>query len=501
MGVMTEDDDEPLPPPGVRLRDPEDSDTLRKDLETSVMGAMQRYVHGFEYGGVRLEVDNLHYADKDHYSTAEQHEALMSDRLLARRLRGNLKLVDTATNKVLDTRKNFTLTKLPYLTQRGTFINNGSEFATVAQSRLLPGVYARKRDNGVLESHINTRPGTGPAMRLSLDPETAQYRLKMGSSDLHAYSVFKSLGVTDEELERRWGPQVLELNRSKYNKDTLNKVYSKAVPKWVRDDTLPPEQKIQAVLDTLNKAQVAKSIIRRNLPNLYDHEKRAFWRSAGRAIDMANDMTKSGTYAFNPDMGPDEVLDSWQSLDFDMEAAVKEASFDPDISPDGMQESYDSIYAGHGPRLASMKAWPKHWLDDQDSQGWLEWYRNWAAGRRSDHDARQIARWKSFKSRHGAQFVNKPSPRRAYALKNWAIDPIKMLPDDQHESFKKEMEDYRRKEYMKWFINRHDFGPDRVDALITKARNRGVAITAEKPDTGTLMTLALEGHIQPEDLK
>lgn len=494
-------DDDPLPPPGVKLRDPEDSETLRKDLEEAVIKSMGRYVNGFEYGGVRLEVGNLHYADKDKYSIAEQHEALMNDRLLARRLRGDLKLIDVATNKVLDQRKNFTLTKLPYLTQRGTFINNGSEFAAVAQSRLLPGVYARKRDNGILESHINTRPGTGPAMRLSFEPETAQYRLKMGNSDLHAYSVFRDLGVTDEELERRWGPQVLELNRSKYTKDTLNKVYSKAVPKWQRDDSLPPEQKVQAVMDTLNRAQVAKSILKRNLPNLFDREKAAFWRSAGRAIDQANEMTKSGTFQFNPDMSPEEVFDDWQSMDFSMQYAIKEANFDPDISADDMQESYDSVYAGRGPRLASMKEWPKHWLDDQDKMGWLEWYKNWTAGRRSEQDAKQIARWQSFKSRHGAQFKNNPSPRRAYALKNWAIDPLKLLPEDKRDAFKAEMDAYRRKEYAKWFINRHDFGPDRLQAIVAKAKARGAEVGDTEPDTGTLMALALEGHIQPEDLK
>lgn len=494
-------DDDPPPPPGVRLRDPEDSDALRKDLEDSVLNAMNRYVNGFEYGGVRVEVGNLHYADKDRYSLAEQQEALMSDRLLSRRLRGDIKLIDSATNKVLDQRKNFTLTKLPYLTPRGTFINNGSEFAAVAQSRLLPGVYARKRDNGVLESHINTRPGTGPSMRLSFEPETAQYRLKMGNSDLHAYSVFRDLGVTDEELERRWGPQVLELNRAKYTKDTLNKVYAKATPKWQRDDTLPPEQKVQAVMDALNRAQVAKSIIRRNLPNLYDREKAAAWRTAGRVIDQYAEMTKSGTFAFSPDLSPDEVVDSWQSLDFDMEHAIKQADFAPDITPDEMQESYDSIYNSRGPRLASMKEWPKHWLDDQDTQGWLEWYRNWNDGRRSEQDAKQIARWKSFKARHSAQFAMKPTARRAYALKNWAIDPIKLLPEEKRSAFQKEMEAYRAKEYVKWFINRHDFGPDRVAALVAKARDRGAEIGDTEPDTGTLMTLALDGHITPEDLK
>ena len=85
--------------------------------------------------------------------------------------------------------------------------------------------------------------------------------------------------------------------------------------------------------------------------------------------------------------------------------------------------------------------------------------------------------------------------------KNWAIDPIKLLPEDQHEGFQKDMDAYRSKEYVKWFVNRHDFGPDRLNALVAKARARGAEIGDEEPDTGTLMTLALNGHIQPEDLK
>lgn len=499
--VDPEDDYMPSYLHGVKLRDPEDSDGLRKDLESSMLNAMGKYVNGFEYGGVRLEVDNLHYADKDRFTQAEQQEALMSDRTLARRLRGNVRLIDTATNKVLDERKKFTLAKVPYLTHRGTFINNGSEFAAVAQSRLLPGVYARKRDNGELESHINTRPGTGPAMRVTFEPSTAQYRLKIGGSDLHAYSVFRALGVTDEELERRWGPAVLEVNRSKFNADALGKVYAKAVPKWQRDETLAPEQKVQAVLDALNNAQVAKSIIRRNLPNLFEREKSAFWRSAGRAIDAAQELVKSASMRFEPDLSPDGVMDAWQSMDFDMEDAVKQAAaFDPDLSPDDMRESYNSIYGKTGPRLASMRAWPSHWLDDQDTMGWLEWYRNYNDGRRSDQDARQIDRWKSFKRRHGAQFVLKPTPRRGYALKNWAIDPVKMLPEEKQEEFRQSMDDYRRQAYVKWFVNRHDFDQHTLSNLAIKAARRGAAVK-DSPDAGDLMTWALEGHIQPEDLQ
>lgn len=494
------EDDEVEAPPGVRLRDPEDSDTLRKDIEDGIASAMQKYVHGYEYGGVRLEIDNLHYADRDKYTLAEQREALMSDKLLARRLRGNVKLIDVETNKPLDVKKNLTLARVPYLTQRGTFISNGSEFSPISQSRLLPGAYTRRRESGELETHFNVRPGTGSAMRLSLDPVSAQYRLKIGTSDLHAYSVFKDLGVSDEELERRWGPKVLEINRSKYSKDAVDRAYMKAVPKWERDPKLPREAKAKAIVDAFNRAQVAENILKQNLPNLYNREKSAYWRQAGRAVEVAEEMRKEAAF-FDPDLTPEEVIDDFQSFDFELQDAIKEASFDPDISPDDMRESYNSIYGKTGPRLASMQSWPSHWLDNQDTQGWLEWYQNYADGRRSEQDERQIARWKSFKARHGAQFAANPTPRRAFALKNWAIDPLKLLPEDKREKVAEEMDAYRRKEYMRWFMGRHDFDKDQAARLVRKARNRGAEVPDEVPNAGTLMALALAGHITPEDLK
>lgn len=491
--------EEPQAPAGVKLRDPEDSDGLRSDLESGVMNAMQRYVHGYEYGGVRLELDNLHYADKEKYTLAEQKEALLSDKVLARRLRGNVRLVDAATNKTLDSKKNFTLARVPYVTPRGTVISNGSEFALISQSRLLPGAYTRRRENGELETHFNVRPGTGSAMRVTLDPATAQYRLKIGTSNLHAYSVFRSLGVSDEELARRWGTKILEINKSKYSKDALDRAYMKAVPKWQRDPSLPQEEKAKAVLEAFDRAQVAETVLRSNLPNLFSREKSAAWRLANLADDYAG-MVKESSSKFSPDLSPDEVIDYHQELDFDIHDAIKEASFDPDLQPDDMRESYNSIYGKHGPRLASMKEWPAHWLDDQDGMGWLDWYKNYAAGRRSDTDDRQIARWKSFKNRHAAKFVNEPTPRRAYALRNWAIDPLKLLPDDKRASFESDMEKYRRKEYMRWFMRKHDFDDDQARRLGALAKVRGFDHEGEVPDAGALMEMALGGYIKPEDI-
>jgi DNA-directed RNA polymerase beta subunit len=493
-------EDIPEPPPGVTLRDPEDSDSIREDIENSMLGAMSRYVNGYSYGGVRLELKDLKYVGPKKFTKAEQQEALLSDRLLSRRLRGTVRLVNEEDNSVLDERKNFTLAHVPYLTERGTFIDNGSEFSPVMQSRLLPGAYARRRDNGELETHFNTRPGTGSAMRVSFDPTSAQYRLRVGSSDLHAYSVFRDLGVTDEELERRWGPDILEANRAKYSRHTLDRLYKKAIPKWERDENHTAADKVAAIRSAFDKAQVAESILKQNLPNLFSHEKSAHWRTAGRAIEVAQNMVKKASEHFAPDFTAEQVFSIWETFEAPLE---KRAAFSPDLTPEELKETYNSIYGHSGPRLASMRAWPQHWLDDQDNQGWLQWYENYSAGRRGDTDDKQIARWKSFKARTGAQFVSNPTPRRAYALVNWGIDPIKLLPEDKAEGMRSEMERYRRGEYVKWFMNRHDFDDAARERLGRKAVARGATFNfnGDLPDDGVLMSMALEGHILPEDLK
>lgn len=488
----------PEPPEGVKLRHPEDSDGIRDDIETSVMGAMSRYVHGYSYGGVRLELKDLKYVGPQKFTKAQQRAALMDDSMLAKRLRGTIRLVDDNTGAVLDERRNFTLAKVPYLTERGTFINNGSEFAPVMQSRLLPGAYTRRRDNGELETHFNVRPGSGSAMRMSFDPSSAQYRLKVGSSDLHAYSVFRDLGVTDEELERRWGPEILKANQAKYSKHTLDRLYQRAVPKWERDPNRSPEDKIKDIRAAFDRAQVAESILKQNLPNLFSREKAAHWRMAGRAIDAADTLRKEAADAiFSPDLTPDQVWAQWDSVEMPL---VKRATFSPDFTPDELRESYNSIYGLSGPRLASMRRWPAHWLDDQDSQGWLQWYEKYHAGRRGETDEKQITRWKGFKARHGAAFAANPSPRRAYALMNWAIDPIKLVKEDKRDGFKEDMEKYRRGEYVRWYMQRHDFDDTQKERLVSLARKRG-AETKDLPGAGELMRLGLEGYIKPEDLK
>ena len=103
--------------------------------------------------------------------------------------------------------------------------------------------------------------------------------------------------------------------------------------------------------------------------------------------------------------------------------AALEDEFQPDLTPDDLKALgvYDQVY-GDAPSEASMKEWPEHWINKQDPLGWLQWYDRYSGGRRTDDDERQMKRWKSFKARHLAQYLKKPTPRRAAALRNWGID-------------------------------------------------------------------------------
>ena len=63
-----------------------------------------------------------------------------------------------------------------------------------------------------------------------------------------------------------------------------------------------------------------------------------------------------------------------------------------------------------------------------------------------EDDESQIKRWKAFKARHGGNaFRSNPTPRRAYALRNWAIDPTKLVKNP--EALKKLMDEYRARKY------------------------------------------------------
>ena len=494
------DDPDPIAPEGVTLWNPHDAKAMRGMIENDVLASLKKHVHGFEYGNVRLELHDLALADKPEYTLQEQREATLADKTLSRRIRGTVRLVDRESGRVLDQKKNHTILRVPWLTESGTVINAGTHQSLISQSRLLPGPYTRVRDNGETACHLVARPGTGKAMKVTMDPESAQYRIHVGgasgSSNVHAYSLFNALGVPDDDLERRWGKDVLAMNRQKVDSKALDRFYEKAVPKWSRTSEAPTQsEKAEAVRNALAQTQVTTSILHENLPTLVDREKAASWRALGAAMDLADKMEKAaGVETFAPDLSPAQLAHAVSELDFDM---CEKSAFHPDIESKDLTEARQYLHAGYGPRLASMASWPEHWLNDEDPSGWLEWYDKYSQGRRIPDDERQIMRWRRFKRLHGAKFRLNPSPRRAYALRNWAIDPLRLLDPSERAEMQKAMDAYRGTEYVKWFMTRHGFDADAEERLLQKAVSRGYRGEGTKPKQ--LLDAAAQGFLTPDD--
>lgn len=243
------------------LWDPDDHPGMRKRIETRVLDAVQKAFPS-EYGNVRLEVENPRMDGPERLSLKRQREAILRRDYLSRPLKGDLVLKDKVTGDVLDRKENTTILRVPYYTDDGVFIHNGNNYTGVMQSRMIPGAYTRRQNNGALETQFNTRIGTGKAFRVALDPAKAQFRFRVKGSDLHLYSLLKDMGVSDAAMQEAWGPEILEMNKLRYDSRAVGKAFEKMVPTFAREGY---PSTAEGVKDALNRAQIAKKPASRTL--------------------------------------------------------------------------------------------------------------------------------------------------------------------------------------------------------------------------------------------
>jgi DNA-directed RNA polymerase beta subunit len=250
-------------PKGVELRPFDDFDVVRESVLNKVY---QGYSSKFpiENDRYRIELSNLKYPEKK-FDVRDEKNALLKDQSLTMPLHGKLTLIDKTTKEPLDSVQGV-IARVPYMTHRGTYINNGNEYSVVAgQQRLKPGVYARRKDNSELESHIATASGTGQGLRLFMEPETGVYRVMVGKSRMRLYPVLKGMGVEDQEMEKWWGKDMLELNRDdKDNGKTFEKFYSKFLGRKA-DAALDPKAKMIHLLEELQRGEIDEDVAERTL--------------------------------------------------------------------------------------------------------------------------------------------------------------------------------------------------------------------------------------------
>jgi DNA-directed RNA polymerase subunit beta len=228
---------EPALPEGMRAFD--DTDKARKAIYDGVLDTLQQKFP-LSDGLHRLELTKLRYTGSQDYTQAAQKKALMSNRNLNTPLSGTWRLVDEETGKVLDEREDVVM-HVPYYTGRGTVINAGNEYSIVNQARLKPGVYTRTKQSGEHEAHFNVKPGTGRTFRMWMEPATGIFRVNVGQANIPAYPLLKTLGISDEAMQKAWGSDVYDANVNKQDKLALQKLYKRFAGSAYKPDASPEE--------------------------------------------------------------------------------------------------------------------------------------------------------------------------------------------------------------------------------------------------------------------
>lgn len=198
---------------------PEESFETLKKRTTDVIGSY----FPLQGGNNHLVAKKVWVEDDKHIDDIEgQLDAKLKGRTWAVPVKAELELRDAQTGKVKET-KVVTVAQLPKITRRYTHIVDGNEWQVSSQFRLKSGVYTRVKDNGELSSQWNLARGHGFTM--DFDPESRQMKLGYGSSNVPLYPILKTMGVSDSDIEKRWGKEILASNSSKDHDQAIRQMY------------------------------------------------------------------------------------------------------------------------------------------------------------------------------------------------------------------------------------------------------------------------------------
>lgn len=242
-------------------------------------------------------------------------------------VRGTLRLVDNKSGQVIS-KQTVQLAKLPKMTSRYSFIIDGGEYQVDHLLRLKSGVYTRIATNGDMRSEFNLRKGGNRNFSIELDRNTKQLDFKRKGTAAHipVYPLMKVLGVSDDEMEHRWGKEIFAANRVQNEK-----AFEQALVKfWQRTNedpkaSPPPLEKLKEhVYDYFEHADLYPDITKVTLGQPFE-------KANGKALLAAS------TKLLNVSRGT-EVPDDRDSLVF------KEVAHVEDFIPEFMKRKEKWIH-------------------------------------------------------------------------------------------------------------------------------------------------------------
>ena len=257
--------------PGKRaIYDPYDYSAVRNQLFDNVQNSItQRFP--IENERYVLSVDDIDYGTSRDFSLKDQKQAILENRSLDVPLKGRWMLTDKETGKPIARTQKVILMNVPYLTERGTFIRNGYETSMNYMFRLQPGVYTRLRNNGRFEAHINPAQGTGRQFKVELDPDTGLFNARVGTRQYKMYPLLKAAGVTDSEIRKAWGPELLATNRKASDiQDPNILIQAPIVPGAIKKEAQDKVDKYRDLLEQMKGNELNPNMVEATLGKRYD---------------------------------------------------------------------------------------------------------------------------------------------------------------------------------------------------------------------------------------
>ena len=279
-----------------------DSTALREAIYQKSLAAAQN-IQPVQNNRFSLAIENVDYADPGAFTIAQQKRALLESRTLGRRLRGDWVLRTTDGQEV--ERKRATLAMIPFLTDRGTIINNGTEYGLISQFRLRPGVYSRIKKNGLIEAHMNVL--RGPSHKLELEPETGVFHFAISQAKIPAVNVLRAMGVTQQQMEEAWGPETARANMAK-----LDPVFNRRLIEKLRIRKKDDESEADAITRTYLNMGLDPEVTQRTLGLDRDHiDADVLMRATSKLMRVSRqeeDPDERDAIPFQTVHGPEDII-------------------------------------------------------------------------------------------------------------------------------------------------------------------------------------------------
>ncbi len=295
------------PKPQTSVRKLGDTTSIRNKIFDNTLNSFSKIEPVSNSLGHQLSIHDLHYAGPDSFSIEDQKNAIMTGKSLNKRLRGTVRLSDTANNQLLD-EKEVTLAKVPYMTQRGTFILNGNENVLAHQFRLRPGVYTRIKASGELESHVNVA-GRGRQFHILLNPAKGTFNAKLGQGSVPLMQMMRALGTTDNEMRQAWGDDVFNKNLQADSPAHMSKFYARFVRRGKGTAT---EEHYDELKKALEMAELDPEVTKRTLGKEYTNlNKEVLLATTKKLLDVNKgvaDVDDRDHLAYQRIVGPEDLF-------------------------------------------------------------------------------------------------------------------------------------------------------------------------------------------------